>query len=72
LAGDIESSARWVVSRDQPVKEAFEIFEERYIECLPVVEDASSRKVVGVLNYAKAKELLDIQLLEKQADAENI
>ncbi len=54
--------------QDQTLEEAFEIFDKREIDYLPVVERMTSYKVVGILEYKHLIEEVDIKLLQRQQE----
>ncbi|MCK4859092.1 MAG: cation:proton antiporter [Candidatus Omnitrophica bacterium] len=66
LAKDIAMPADKVICQGQPLKEAFEIFNRRELNCLMVVESEKSRKVVGILEYYPLVKLIDKRLLERK------
>jgi len=66
LAKDVSVPVRKVLYPDQPLKEAFEIFNKREIECLPVVKNKKSREVVGILEYHPLVEAVNRKTLERQ------
>jgi Kef-type K+ transport system membrane component KefB/CBS domain-containing protein len=71
LAKDVAEPVGIILYQNQPLKEAFEIFEKREIDYLPVVEDSSSRKVVGILEYHPLLEAINRKVLERQKTLDN-
>ncbi|MEW5894906.1 MAG: cation:proton antiporter [Candidatus Omnitrophota bacterium] len=63
LAGDIAVPDQWVVTQAQSLKEAMEIFEERYIDYIPVIESQESPKVIGVLEYPSLIQVINRKML---------
>jgi len=70
LAKDIALPVGRVLYKDQPLKEAFEIFDAREIDYLPVVENRDSRKIAGILEYQPLVKEIDKKLLERQQSLE--
>jgi Kef-type K+ transport system membrane component KefB/CBS domain-containing protein len=70
LAKDVAEPVGVVLHQDQPLKEAFEIFDRRGIDCLPVTKDKDSKEVVGILEYRPLVEAVNRKLLERQQDIE--
>lgn len=71
LAKDVAMPVDKVICQQQPLKEAFEIFNRRELNCLIVVEGKDSKKVVGILEYYPLVKLIDKKLLERQHGLEN-
>jgi CBS domain-containing protein len=70
LAKDIAEPAGRVLYKGQPLKEAFEIFDRREVDYLPVVESKESRKVAGILEYHPLVEAVNRKLLERHQSLE--
>lgn len=66
LAKDLASSLGKILYQDQPLREAFDIFNKRELDYLPVVEDKNSKKVVGIIEYYHLVELVNRRLIERQ------
>jgi Kef-type K+ transport system membrane component KefB/CBS domain-containing protein len=66
LAQDVAEPVGNVLYQDQPLVEAFKIFDKREVDYLPVVKDASSKKVVGILEYRPLLEEINRKLLHRQ------
>jgi len=66
LAEDIAIPDVYHVTQDRPLYEAMDILEERYIDYLPVFEDESSHKVVGLLEHPHLIQVLNRKVLEGQ------
>jgi len=66
LAKDVAVSVGKVLYPDQPLKEAFEIFNKREIEYLPVVASGNSKKVVGIVEYHPLVEMVNRKTIERQ------
>lgn len=66
LAKDVAMPVHKVIFQDQPLKDAFEIFNRRELNCLIVVESKDSKKVAGILEYYPLVNLIDRKLLERQ------
>lgn len=71
LASDLAVPAGTVLHKGQPLKEAFEIFDKREIDYLPVVKDEMSKQVVGILEYRLLVESINRKLLERQRGLED-
>jgi len=65
LAEDIAVPARYVLYPGQPLKDAFEIFNQRNLDFIPVLEDKDSRRVVGLIEYNAIQEQVNLRLLER-------
>jgi Kef-type K+ transport system membrane component KefB/CBS domain-containing protein len=70
LARDVAVPVGKVLYQEQPLKEAFEIFDKRKIDYLPVVKFSGSAEVVGILEYRPLVDLIDRKLLERHRDLE--
>ncbi len=70
LAKDIAFPAGRVLYEGQPLEEAFEIFDRREIDYLPVVQSREVQKVVGILEYHPLIKEIDRKLLERQQGLE--
>ncbi|MDP8292557.1 MAG: cation:proton antiporter [Candidatus Orphnella occulta] len=68
LAKDVAEPVGKMLYQDQTLEEAFEIFDKREIDYLPVVERMTSYKVVGILEYKHLIEEVDIKLLQRQQE----
>lgn len=68
LAKNVANSVGMVLYQDQPLKEAFEIFNRRGIDYLPVVKDKHSKEVVGGLTYHLLVEIVNRKTLERQGE----
>ncbi|MBW2045676.1 MAG: cation:proton antiporter [Deltaproteobacteria bacterium] len=71
LARDIAIPVGRLLRRDQPLKEAFEIFNRREIEYLPVIENNGKRTIVGIVEYQPLVEAVNRKLFERQQSLEN-
>jgi len=71
LASDVASPVSKVLYQDQPLKEAFEIFNRREIDYLPVVEAKGSSKVVGIVEYHHLVETVNRKLFQRQKALES-
>jgi Kef-type K+ transport system membrane component KefB/CBS domain-containing protein len=66
LARDVALPAEKVLYENEPLRKAFEIFDKRQIDYLPVVEDNGIRRVVGIVEYHELIEAVNRTLLERQ------
>jgi len=66
LAGDIAVEDVWTVAQKQPLREAMDLFEQHYLDYLPVTESPGSQKVVGILEYPVLAQTLKRELLANQ------
>jgi CBS domain-containing protein len=66
LAKDVATPVGRVLYQDQPLKEAFNIFNRRETDYLPVVQDRKSKKVVGIVEYHSLVETVNRKLFERQ------
>ena len=66
LASDVASPVGKVLYQDEPLKEAFEIFNKREIDYLPVVQAKGSKKVVGIVEYHPLVEAVNRKLFQRQ------
>jgi Kef-type K+ transport system membrane component KefB/CBS domain-containing protein len=66
LAKDVAVPVGRLLCKDQPLKDAFEIFNRREIEYLPVVESDRRKVVVGILEYHSLVEAINRKLFERQ------
>jgi CBS domain-containing protein len=71
LARDVAVPVGRVLYQDQPLKEAFEIFDRREIDYLPVVQDKGAKKVVGIVEYHPLVEAVNRKLFERQQSLES-
>jgi Kef-type K+ transport system membrane component KefB len=69
VAGDVMAGDLWTVFQNQPLREAVKIFEEHYVDYLPVYEQPGSQKVIGVLEYPVLIQILQRRLLAGQIAA---
>ncbi len=70
LAKDIALPVDRVLYEGQPLKEAFEIFDQREIDYLPVVQNRETQKIVGILEYQPLVKEINRKLLERQQGLE--
>jgi Kef-type K+ transport system membrane component KefB/CBS domain-containing protein len=66
LAKDVAIPVGKVLYQEQPLKEAFEIFDRREIDYLPVVQTKGSKEVVGIVEYHSLTESINRKLFERQ------
>ncbi|MDD4294419.1 MAG: cation:proton antiporter [Candidatus Omnitrophica bacterium] len=66
LAKDVAAPVRTFLYPGQPLREAFEIFDKKQLDYLPVVKDEDSRKIVGVLEYRALTKSVSRKTLERQ------
>jgi len=66
LAEDVASPVHTLLYENQPLKDAFEIFNKKAVDYLPVVEKEGSRKIVGVVERYPLIELINRKLFERQ------
>ncbi|MFH1063190.1 MAG: cation:proton antiporter [Candidatus Omnitrophota bacterium] len=66
LARDLAEPVRKVLYPNQPLKEAFEIFQKREIEYLPVVKNENSKEIVGIVEYQGLVDTVNRKTLERQ------
>ncbi|MBU1086267.1 MAG: CBS domain-containing protein [Candidatus Omnitrophica bacterium] len=66
LARDLAEPVRKILYPDQPLREAFDIFEKREIEYLPIVKNANSKEIVGIVEYLALVDSVNIRTLERQ------
>lgn len=71
LARDVAVPVGRLLYKDQPLKEAFEIFNRREIEYLPVVEKEGRKTVVGIVEYRPLVETINRKLFERQQSLEH-
>ena len=71
LAKDIANHTDRIIYQQQPLKEAFDMFEAREIEYLPVIESRDSQRVVGILEYLPLSEAINRKFLERQEGLES-
>ncbi len=65
LAQDIASPAPFVLRPNQPLRAALEIFHNRHLEFVPVVDEKSNR-ILGIVEYSNLNDIVDKTLLERQ------
>ncbi|MBU1043044.1 MAG: cation:proton antiporter [Candidatus Omnitrophica bacterium] len=70
LARDLAEPVRIILYPDQPLREAFDIFEKRELEYLPVVKNATSKEIVGIVEYFPLIESVNIRTMERQESLE--
>jgi len=70
VARDIAVPDRWTIAEDQPLQEAIRIFEERYLDYLPVIKNEGSGEVIGILEHQRLAEAINRELLIRQRAAE--
>lgn len=70
LAKDIAFPVGKVLYEGQPLEEAFEIFDRREIDYLPVVQSQETQKVIGILEYQPLIKEINRKLLERQQGLE--
>jgi len=70
VAGDIAIFDRWVIAEDRPLQEAIQLFEERYLDYLPVVKSEGSKEVVGILEHQQLAGAINRELLARQGFGE--
>ncbi|MFA7677365.1 MAG: CBS domain-containing protein, partial [Candidatus Omnitrophota bacterium] len=66
LAKDVAVPVGKVLYPSQPLKEAFEIFNKREIEYLPVIKSRELKEVVGIVEYHPLVEMVSRKTLERQ------
>ena len=66
LAGDVAVPVGTVLRKDQPLREAFDIFNRREIEYLPVIDNDETKAVVGIVEYRPLVEAVNRKLFERQ------
>ncbi len=66
LAKDVALPLGKVLYQDQPLKEAFEIFDLREIDFLPVIQSKENKTVVGILEYQILVKEINKNLLDRQ------
>ncbi len=70
VARDIAVPDKWTIAEDQPLQEAIKIFEERYLDYLPVIKSEGSGEVVGILEHQRLAGAINRELLTRQRAAE--
>ncbi|MFH1854544.1 MAG: cation:proton antiporter [Candidatus Omnitrophota bacterium] len=68
LAKDIAEPAARVLYAAQPLKEAIEIFRRKELDFLPVLKDAGSQELVGVMHYRSVMKNIDKELLARRGN----
>jgi len=68
LAEDIAAPIRFVLFPEQPLEKAFEIFNNRALEFLPVVTNHGENKVAGILEYRHLVNEIDKRMLSQHGD----
>jgi Kef-type K+ transport system membrane component KefB/CBS domain-containing protein len=71
LAKDIAVPAGKILYQEQPLREAFDIFDDRKIDYLPVIQDKTTKKVVGIVEYQPLIEAVNRKVFERQKALEN-
>ncbi|MFQ5453359.1 MAG: cation:proton antiporter [Candidatus Zixiibacteriota bacterium] len=66
LAKDVAGPVGRVLYQSQSLEEAFEIFNRREVDYLPVVKNGKSKEVVGILEYHPLVEMVNRKTLERQ------
>ncbi|MFQ5680726.1 MAG: cation:proton antiporter [Candidatus Omnitrophota bacterium] len=72
LAEDVAVPVAKVLYPDHPLKEAFDVFDRREIDYLPVVRDEESRKIVGILEYHSLVSHVSRKTLEQQEKLDKV
>ncbi len=67
VAGDIAIFDYWAIAQDRPLQEAIQLFEERYLDYLPVVKSEGSKEVVGILEHQQLAGAINRELLARQS-----
>ena len=70
LAGDIVREADAVVYAGQELKDAIDIFQDKNVEYIPVMEKKGSNKIVGQLRYRKLTDYINKEVLQRQQELE--
>ena len=70
LAGDIAAPTRFVLFPNQPLDKAFEDFNNRALEFLPVVANNDSNQVVGIVEHRNLVDEIDKRMLSRHGDYE--
>ena len=71
IAKDVAIDVGIVVYQNQPLEEAIRIFDNREADFfLAVVESEISNKIVGILEYGTLVKKINLELLERQGEAE--
>ncbi len=68
LAGDISIPARFVLLPDQPLNNAFEIFNKRSLEFVPVIESQDSKVIVGIVEHRSLMDEIDKRMLSMHGE----
>jgi len=68
LSKDIAVPATRVIASDRPLKEAIEIFRRKELDFLPVVEDETTWKFVGLIHYREVMNEIQKELLRRRGD----
>jgi len=71
LARDVALPVGRLLCKDQPLKEAFDIFNRREIEYLPVIKGEGKKTIVGIVEYRPLLEAVNRKLLERQQSLDN-
>ena len=66
MARDIAVPATRMIAADRPLKEAIDILRRKDLDFLPVVEDAKSRKLVGLIHYKMVMSEINKELLSRR------
>ncbi|MEA3489780.1 MAG: cation:proton antiporter [Candidatus Omnitrophota bacterium] len=70
LAGDIVRDVDAVAYADQALKHSVDVFDEKKLEYLPVLEKEDGRKIVGQLEYRKLMDFISKEVLLRQQELE--
>ncbi len=70
LAGDIAVPTRFVLSPEQPLSKAFEAFNNRSLEFLPVIESEKPNRVVGIIENRNLSDEINKRMLSQHRDGE--
>ena len=70
LAEDVASPVEKVIYKNQPLDEAFEVFNKGEVDYLPVVNSKDSKEIVGVVEYHPLVEFINRKLFERQHSLE--
>ncbi len=70
VAGDIAIFDYWAIAQDRPLRDAIQIFEERYLDYLPVIKAEGTKEVVGILEHQHLAGAINRELLARQGSSE--
>ncbi len=65
LAKDIASVDGFTLLAQDSLTKAFDIFDKRALDFLPVINNEEKRAVIGIIEHAHIKEQVDLRLLER-------